>query len=198
LRAWRARLTPGRAAVLTALTVAGYLGAWIGFGLLAWLLDDLVRTAFAAPLRWSAGGPFVAGGALAVAGVYQLTPAKHACLRRCRSPLVAILRGFDTRPRAALRLGAVNGAWCIGCCAGLMAVLFALGSMSASWMVLVAAAIAAEKLLRGVRVGRALAACCIVGRAVIALHPSVVPRPPMPPSLAGADQNMVKMRGGGE
>jgi len=82
-----------------------------------------------------------------VAAVYQLTPLKDVCLGKCRSPLGFILGSWRDGWSGALRMGAKNGAWCVGCCWALMLALFALGIMSVLWMAVVAGFIAVEKTL---------------------------------------------------
>jgi predicted metal-binding membrane protein len=89
----------------------------------------------------------VAGATLLAAAVYELTPLKDACLGKCRSPLGALLGSWRDGHVGAVRMGAVNGAWCVGCCWLLMASLFALGIMSVVWMAVVAGMIAVEKTL---------------------------------------------------
>jgi len=132
--------------------VAGYLLVWSACGLLAYT----VYRALPSLVAWDHSGPWVAGGALAFAGIYQLTPLKEACLRHCRSPLHFLLRG-RRGPLGAVRMGVEHGAYCIGCCAGLMVALFALGVMSLFWMAVVGAAILIEKLLpRGEAFARVL------------------------------------------
>ncbi|HEX3279365.1 MAG TPA: DUF2182 domain-containing protein [Thermoleophilaceae bacterium] len=118
--------------------VAGYLAAWTLAGLVAYLLFDAVRSLDLGFLGWDSGGRYVAAGVILVAAAYQVTAAKGRCLDRCRMP---------PADQAGLRGGLRHGASCVGCCAGLMAALFALGVMSLTWMVLVAALIAAERLL---------------------------------------------------
>ena len=114
----------------------GYLFAWTAYGLAAY---GLARAAVASGLIHSgAAGPLVAA-----AGLYGLTPLKRACLRHCRNPLAFLLRHERLGP---VRMGSLHGAYCVGCCAGLMVVLFAVGMMSVFWMVVVAALIAAEKI----------------------------------------------------
>ena len=81
------------------------------------------------------------------AAVYELTPLKDVCLRKCRSPLGFLLGAWRDGRTGSLRMGARHGAWCVGCCWALMASLFALGVMSIAWMAFVAALIAAEKTL---------------------------------------------------
>ena len=88
---------------------------------------------------WQEDGRWVSVGVLALAAVYELTPAKYACLRRCRGPVAFILEHWRDGRLGALRMGAVHGLWCVGCCWGLMAALVALGMMSLGWMAVVAA-----------------------------------------------------------
>ena len=82
-----------------------------------------------------------------MAAVYELTPLKDVCLGKCRSPLGTLLGSWRGGWSGALRMGAKNGAWCVGCCWALMASLFALGVMSVTWMAVVAGLIATEKIL---------------------------------------------------
>lgn len=87
------------------------------------------------------------GATLLVAAAYELTPLKHVCLSKCRSPLGFLLGSWRDGWSGALRMGLKNGAWCVGCCWALMASLFALGIMSPIWMAVVAGLIAVEKIL---------------------------------------------------
>ena len=87
------------------------------------------------------------GATLLLAGAYELTPLKHVCLSKCRSPLGFLLGSWRGGWLGGLRMGLRNGAWCVGCCWALMASLFALGIMSPIWMAAVAALIAVEKIL---------------------------------------------------
>jgi predicted metal-binding membrane protein len=153
--------------------VLGYVAAWTSFGLAAYLAYRLL--AGAAP-AWDRGGAWVAGGAIVVAGLYQLTPLKHACLRHCRGPLRFVVDGWRQGRLGALRMGAEHGGYCVGCCCGLMAALFALGVMSLFWTALVGTAIFAEKVLpRGERLAAALAAALVVLGLAVALAPRHVP-----------------------
>ena len=79
--------------------------------------------------------------------VYELTPLKEVCLGKCRSPLGFLLGSWRPGRSGALRMGARDGAWCIGCCWALMASFFALGVMSIVWTAVVAGLIAFEKLI---------------------------------------------------
>ena len=131
----------------TSLFVAGYLVTWSLFGVAAYVLFELFASAHLDFLAWDRAGRYLAGGVLVAAAAYQLTPAKDACLRRCRGPLAFVLERWRDGRIGALRMGIEHGAWCVGCCWALMAALFALGVMSVAWMALVAVLIAVEKLL---------------------------------------------------
>lgn len=155
--------------------VAGYLVAWTAFGLAAYAVYRGIRALNPGFLAWDAYGPWVAGGALAFAGVYQLTPLKTACLRHCRSPLQFFLRG-RRGGLGALRMGAEHGAVCVGCCAGLMLALFALGVMSLVWMGIAGLAILVEKVAPGGAVfARALVVALVALGFWVAVAPGSVP-----------------------
>jgi predicted metal-binding membrane protein len=167
----------------TWLFVAGYLLAWTGYGLAAYALYRGIRTAAPSFLAWSDRGPWVAGGALAAAGLYQLTPLKRACLRHCRSPLHFLLHGHPGR-FGAVRTGLGHGGYCVGCCTGLMLALFALGVMSLFWMAVVAAAILVEKALPGDEACARLFAVVLVALAIlVAASPASVPGLTQPTEL---------------
>jgi predicted metal-binding membrane protein len=160
----------------TAAFVAGYLVAWTLFGLAAFGLFELVRSLDIGFLAWDRGGQWVAAGVIALAAVYQLTPLKDACLSRCRSPLAFVAGSWRSGRVGALRMGMEHGGLCIGCCWGLMACLFALGLMSITWMVLVAALVALEKLLPWERVAYLGVAVVLLALALaVAFAPGDVP-----------------------
>jgi predicted metal-binding membrane protein len=158
------------------LFVGGYLAAWTGYGLLAYGAYRAVTAVESGQLAWDRAGPYVAGGAVAAAGLYQLSPLKRVCLRHCRSPLHVLLQGWRRGPVGAARMGFAHGLYCVGCCWGLMVVLFAVGVMSLFWMAVVAAAIFAEKVLpRGERIGLVLAVALVAFGIWIAVAPGSVP-----------------------
>jgi predicted metal-binding membrane protein len=128
----------------TVLFAVGYLLVWLIAGLLAYVLVEGVRSLDLALLGWNNGGRYVAGGIIAGAGLYELTPLKARCLRHCRES-----RLLQQRPGAtgAVLMGVEQGRFCVGCSGALMAALFALGVMSITWMVVIAGLIAIEKLL---------------------------------------------------
>lgn len=156
--------------------LAGYLLTWTAFGLVAYAAFAAIRGLDVDALSWDRGGPYVAGAVILAAAVYQLTPAKNACLSRCRSPLDFLLERWREGVGGGLRLGIEHGAWCVGCCWALMVALFAVGVMSVGWMVFVAALIAIEKLVPWRRVANLGLAVLLVALALgVALVPERVP-----------------------
>jgi predicted metal-binding membrane protein len=124
--------------------VAGYLLVWVASALPAWGLAVLAdRAVAAAPTL----GTTAAAVVFTANGAFQLTGLKDRCLTRCRSPFTLLLRYISWRGVARdLRAGAHSGAWCLGCCWSLMALMFAFGVMNLWAMVALTAAVAAEKL----------------------------------------------------
>jgi len=180
------RATVDRVVSLLAFVI-GYLLTWTAFGLLAYGSYVSVRSLSIPALAWHRGGPYLAGGVLLAAAIYQLTPTKDACLRRCRSPLDFVLTHWREGTAGALRMGVVHGAWCVGCCWGLMVALLALGVMSLTWMVAVAGLIAIEKLLPRKELANHLVAITLV---VLALGVSLAPR--QVPGLTLPDSSQAK------
>src|SRR6516225_67202 len=133
---------------------AGYLLSWIGFALVAtsaqWALE---RAALLTPMMAGASDMF-SGAVLVAAGFYQWTPLKDACLRQCQAPWLFIQRhgGFRSDASGALALGARHGAYCIGCCWALMALLFVGGVMNVLWIAAIAILVLAEKVIPSGRV----------------------------------------------
>lgn len=155
---------PHRARTLAlAAFVAGYLLVWSAFALAAAGLQWLLHGANALHTAALATSPRVAGAILIVAGLYQFTPLKRACLARCQSPLGFLLGHWREGVAGALRMGAAHGRYCLGCCVGLMAVMFAGGVMSLATMAAVSAVILCERLLPAGRLATWLPGCALVG-----------------------------------
>ena len=142
-----ARLSKRRSPLAPLVFTSGYLLTWVIPGLLAFGVSAAARNLAAGDVSWNGAGRWLAGGTLAVAAAYELTPLKDVCLGKCRSPLGFLIGSWRDGLSGALRMGARHGAWCVGCCWALMASLFALGVMSIAWMAFIAALIAAEKIL---------------------------------------------------
>jgi predicted metal-binding membrane protein len=142
-RRWRSQGAPF---VPTGVFAGGYLLAWGGFSLAAtglqWWLESL---GLLSSMEMASTSAALGGALLIAAGVYQLTPLKHACLRRCRSPLEFVTTQWRSGYRGALRMGAVHGLYCLGCCWVLMGLLFYGGVMNPYWIIGLAALILLEK-----------------------------------------------------
>jgi predicted metal-binding membrane protein len=168
---------PGRGHVRslgrTCLFAAGYLLAWVTFGVLAYGLIEGVRSLEPGVLAWDRGGRYVAGGVILGAALYELTRIKRSCLLHCRD---AHLLRRRSGAAGALVMGMEQGGFCVGCSGALMAALFALGVMSIPWMLLIAALVAIEKLLPWtvITVGTSAAALALLGVAIMVV-PDHVP-----------------------
>ena len=170
------RARRGQRSAPTLLCVLGYLAAWALYGLVAYGVFRLVVALPTGFLAWDRGGAYVAGAAIAAAGLYELTPLKSVCLRHCRSPVHFLVTGWREGWTGAFRMGAEHGAYCVGCCWGLMVILFALGVMSLLWMVVVASLIFAQKLLpRGEQLTRVFAVAFVAAGIWVAVAPGTVP-----------------------
>ena len=176
-RVSRERASRGQVAfVPTWVFVTGYLAAWTAYGLLAYGAYRAVNAVAGGALAWDRAGPYVAGGAIVAAGLYQLTPIKDVCLRHCRTPLHVFLHGWREGKVGALRMGVAHGLYCVGCCWGLMIVLFSLGVMSLFWMAVIAGVIFAEKVFPyGERLTRVLAVAFVALGLWISISPGSVP-----------------------
>ena len=160
----------------TAVFVAGYFAAWTAYGLFAYGLFRLVDAVDMGVLAWDRAGPYVAGGAIVAAGLCQLTSIKDVCLRHCRTPVHFLAHGWRDGPFGAVRVGFTHGLYCVGCCWGLMLVLFSLGVMSLVWMAAIAAVIFAEKVLPyGERLTRVIGVAFVALGFWIAFWPGSVP-----------------------
>ena len=166
----------GAPADATALFVAGYLLVWTAAGVAAFGLFELVRAIDPAFLAWDEAGRYVTGGVIVAAAGYQFTPLKQACLVKCRSPMMFLAERWRHGRLGGLELGIRHGAWCLGCCWALMAALFAVGVMSLGWMALIAAFIAAEKLLPWPNAARRTVAVLLLVLGIgVAFFPGDVP-----------------------
>jgi predicted metal-binding membrane protein len=127
--------------------VAGYVAIWSAFSVVAalaqWLLHRhaLLSPAMASTSVW------LGGVLLLIAGVFQFTPLKRACLTYCRTPLEFIMTRWREGARGAFRMGVEHGLFCTGCCWALMALLFVTGVMNILWIAILSLVVALEKLL---------------------------------------------------
>jgi predicted metal-binding membrane protein len=177
------KMTQQRSRLSALLFTLGYLITWAAAGVLAFALAVALPSISGGVLAWDRAGRWLAGATLLVAAVYELTPLKDVCLGKCRSPLGALLGSWRDGWSGSIRMGANNGAWCVGCCWALMASLFALGIMSVAWMALVAALIAFEKTIPWRRVASYGTAGVLAALGLLLLvAPSAMPFLTMPGS----------------
>jgi predicted metal-binding membrane protein len=155
----------------TSLVGAGYFTIWAAFGIIAYGFGlAIAHSAMDSELA-SRHVPIAAGLALVVAGIWQLTPWKFVCLKHCRDPLHALAQHLGGRSRGAFGFGVHHGAYCAGCCWGLMLMLLVIGTMNLVAMILAAAVIAAEKLLaRGEVIARGVGITAIGAGVWLAAH----------------------------
>lgn len=149
--------------------VIGYLGAWSAFAALATMLQWLLHDAALVDPMGTTTSNMLGGGILVVAGTYQFTALKGACLNQCRSPLGFLLNSWRPHRRGALIMGAHHGLFCIGCCWALMGLLFVLGVMNLVWVALVAAFVLVEKLVPSGTLSRGLGVALILWGTALAV-----------------------------
>jgi predicted metal-binding membrane protein len=125
---------------------AGYLAVWVLFSVGATALQRLLAKLLFVSAMMEVTNPTVGAALLLVAGVYQLTPIKLACLRTCRSPLGFLMSRWRAGVAGAFRMGLEHGAFCVGCCWALMLLLFAGGVMNLVVIAALTAFVAFEKL----------------------------------------------------
>lgn len=141
------RAEAGRPSASTAGFVSGYLLAWVGFSLAATLLNWWLHANGALTSMMGRVAPEIGGFLLILAGLFQWTPVKDACLAHCRSPLGFLTTHWREGTSGALRMGLHHGAFCLGCCWILMLLLFVLGVMNLLWVAVLAIVVLAEKIL---------------------------------------------------
>ncbi len=125
--------------------IGGYAAVWSAFGLAAFGADTALHAAVAASPWLERHDWWIGGSVLALAGAFQFTSLKDACLDKCRHPGQFLMRYYERGPRGGFRLGARHGLFCVGCCWALMLVLFAAGVASLLWMALLTAVMIHEK-----------------------------------------------------
>lgn len=139
-----------RAQALAGVFLLGYLLAWAAFSALATGLQwGLTVSGLLNGPMMTLHGKGMAGAVLLLAGLYQFTPLKQACLRHCRAPAQFLAQHHRPGAGGALRLGLRHGAYCLGCCWALMALLFVGGIMNLWWIVGLALWVIVEKALPG-------------------------------------------------
>jgi predicted metal-binding membrane protein len=155
---------------LVALVVFGYLVIWTLSGTLLhivnWTLQDAISH-----ISWPAAATAISGGLLlGVAGLYQFSSLKYACLDKCRSPMSFLTSRWQGGNESiqSLRIGIEHGLFCVGCCWSLMLLMFVVGAGSLIWMLLLGIVMALEKNLPwGRRLSAPLGVILLIGAAVV-------------------------------
>jgi predicted metal-binding membrane protein len=124
----------------------GYLAVWALFSLGATALQRLLATQLVVSSMMEVTSSAVGATLLLIAGIYQLTPLKLACLRSCQSPFGFLMSHWRIGPTGAFRMGFEHGVLCVGCCWALMLLLFAGGVMNLAVIAALTAFVAIEKL----------------------------------------------------
>ncbi|MDX8529752.1 DUF2182 domain-containing protein [Mesorhizobium sp. VK25A] len=142
--------------------VAGYLTTWLAASM-GFTMLTLAVYAFAGSGRMLDPAVGLAGvAALLVAGLYQFSGLKQACLEKCRNPFSILFANWSAKPARIFRLGLEQGVWCLGCCWALMLVMFAVGAMNVFWMALIGLFTLIEKQTAGRVASRVAGAILLV------------------------------------
>jgi predicted metal-binding membrane protein len=159
---------PMRASAAVTAFASGYVAVWILFSGLAVALQWGLERMGAMTVMMSSSAAILSGGLLIAAGLYQLTPLKAACLTHCRAPASFIAAHWRPGVFGAWRMGLLHGAYCVGCCAMLMLLLFVSGVMNLIWIAGLTLFVAVEKLAPfGAAAAKAMAAALIAGGAAL-------------------------------
>jgi predicted metal-binding membrane protein len=154
--------------------VAGYTLLWTLTGGVAYAGDLAMQSLPHAFPSLRTYGSVIGGATLVIAGLYQLTPLKYLCLTQCRSPFGFLVQHWQEGARGAFRMGFHHGAYCLGCCWSLMAVMFVMGTMNLVWMGILSLVIFVEKIVpHGLNMGKAVGVGLIGIGLLMAVYPSV-------------------------
>jgi predicted metal-binding membrane protein len=157
----RNRLSLLRARAGVVIVLLGYIAVWALAGLPVYAYNSLAGAAGSLAALLTAFG-------LIIGGAYQFTPLKRICHACCSSPLFFVMHNWRSGATGALRVGMLHGVDCLGCCAGLMVGLVALGMMNLAWMLTGALIIFAEKTLpNSHRIARPLGVVMVGGGVVL-------------------------------
>jgi predicted metal-binding membrane protein len=157
----RKRLSPAQARIGTVVLLVSYVAVWAIAGLPVYVYNALSGAA-------GSLAALLPALLLIVGGAYQFTPLKRICHARCSSPLFFLIQNWRPGATGALRLGVIHGVDCLGCCAGLMVGLVALGMMNLTWTLTAAVIIFAEKTIPDShRVAWPLGALMVAGGVVL-------------------------------
>jgi predicted metal-binding membrane protein len=175
-RTHRDKRARGKPYVPTWIFLSAYMLIWVLFGTVAYGAA-IFGERLAEQSMWVADNAARIGGVLLmIAGIYQMTPLKHACLSKCRSPLQFILSSWRDGYTGSFRMGLEHGGYCLGCCWMLFVILFPLGMMNIAAMAVITLLIFAEKsLARGQAIARYAAVALIIYGGLALIMPELLP-----------------------
>ena len=130
-----------------AVFVAGYAAIWTGFSAITVTLHLALSPVVPLSMMMAVTSAMVGGGLLIAAGLYQMSPLKSACLRKCQAPFMFLARNWRKGNWGGFHMGLLHGLYCLGCCWVLMGLLFYGGVMELRWIVGLALYVAVEKLI---------------------------------------------------
>jgi predicted metal-binding membrane protein len=163
-------------ALVFAAFLSGYVLVWMAFGIVAFAGDVVVHTSVDRVAWLRVHQWVIAGAVLAIAGIFQFTPLKDACLRACRLPGNFLMHHYRRGAHAAFQLGYRHGLFCAGCCWALMLISFAAGFATLWWMAALTALMVYEKTARHGRTAVPVAgAVLLIWSVLVFTHPGWLP-----------------------
>ena len=164
----RKRQEQDRATVPTVVFLLGYALVWTAYAAVAALAQWGLHEADLLSATMASTSTRLGGALLLVAGVFQWTPLKQACLTKCRSPLSFVMTEWREGRAGAFVMGVRHGAYCVACCWALMALLFVAGVMNLLWIAGLAILVLVERVLPGgVGVSRVVGVLLLVAGVVV-------------------------------
>lgn len=158
----------GEPAASPLVLTAGYVVVWLGAAVVLAALQAALAHFGLLDNLMSVASPLFAGALFLLAGAYQFSALKHACVTQCQHPFRFFFARWTADPAGVFRLGLRQGGYCLGCCWAMMLLMFAIGVMSVFWMAMLGAIMATEKVMTTARFSRALGALfCLIGFAII-------------------------------
>lgn len=165
------RQAANRPFVPVAIFLFGYLAVWTAFSAVATLAEWGLHQAALLSTTMTATSTALNGGLLMAAGIFQWTPMKRACLKGCRSPLSFLMSEWRDGKAGAFVMGLRHGAYCVGCCWFLMALLFVAGVMNLLWVAVIALFVMAEKISpKGELLARVAGVGLVIAGATLIAH----------------------------
>ena len=163
----RRRREEGSPWVRTTVFLLGYLVVWSAFSVAAAVVQLMLDDSGLLTPMMASSSTALSATLFAVAGLYQWTPLKDVCLKHCRSPIGFVLSEWRDGPGGAVVMGFRHGLYCVGCCAAIMGLLFAIAVMDLRWVATITVLVTMEKLLPWPRLWRHLIGATFVGAACV-------------------------------